>query len=139
MDKQLIQAYRNACYRVFGAPEFVLQVDRQSSELMAWQRAHRVGSSAFLTAFNPGSRLLPAEHNRANHASLIEALDGLVHVAARGEDPDGEWPDEEGVLVAGIEREQARQLARRFGQKAFLHAADDAVPRLIWTDKPVSI
>ena len=43
----------------------------------------------------------------------------------------GRWPGEPSLLVPGLTEPEARALATRHGQNAFLHARSDAVPRLV--------
>jgi len=39
---------------------------------------------------------------------------------------------EQSLFVAGLDRDTAAGLAREFSQQAFVHAAADAIPRLVW-------
>jgi hypothetical protein len=47
-------------------------------------------------------------------------------------DPEESWPAEQSRFIAGLDPGAARRLAAQFGQYAFVHAALDAVPRLVW-------
>ncbi len=130
----LLAAYRATRYEVTGAtPPFALCVDEPSAALAACQRAHGVRCSAFITAWNPGSRAASAAANAAAGAALQQCLRARGHVliAGRGVDPAGQWPAEEGVLVPGLERDAACEIARQFGQAGLVCAGDDAVPRLV--------
>lgn len=130
----LFAAYRAAHYEVSGAvPPFVLHVDEPSAALAACHRARDVRCSAFITAWNPGSRAAAADVNAAAAAALEQRLrsGGYPLLAARGVDPAGRWPAEQGVLALGLERGAAAALARQFGQAALVWAGADAVPRLL--------
>ncbi len=133
LSPALVDAYRATHYAVAGEPPFVLRVDERSAELADCHRRHGVRASAFLTAWNPGSRLGGQDANAAAQAELERRLDvlGFTWLAARGIDPAGHWPTEASVLVLGLERGAACALAREFGQSGLLVAADDAVPRLV--------
>ena len=51
-----------------------------------------------------------------------------------GRDPGGEWPPEESLFVPGLGLDAACLHGRYYGQNAILHAAADAVPRLVWLE-----
>lgn len=126
-------AYRAAHYQVDDRAPFVLRVGEPSAALAAWQRGRGVAASAFITAHNPGSRPRSAEDNALAHAALAAALlaGGWRAVPCRGVDPTGRWPDEAGFLVAGIAREAAIAIGRRFGQHGILWAGEDALAHLL--------
>lgn len=137
-SNKLNDAYRQARYRVLAEPPFVLHIDQHSPELAAWHADYGVTQSAFLTAANPGSRLLQKDENLTRHEHLMSSVDGFPTTKGRGEDPQGHWPDEASLLVGGISLSDARELARRFGQNALLYAGPDARPGLVWTIEETS-
>lgn len=131
IDPGTLEAYCRADYRISG--QWSLRIDQPCVELLAWHRHFRVECSAFLTAFNPRSRLLAIGENLAAHERLRAALVHSRHPFAEGSaaDPAGAWPDEQGFLVAGLARGQARALGSCFDQNAVVWSGADAVPRLI--------
>jgi len=135
--ESLADAYRLARYRVLAEPTFVLRIGQYCPELAAWQAANRVVETAFLTAANPGSRLLSDNENLVRHEQLIALVEGFPAAPGRGEDPDHRWPDEPSLLIGGLPVSKAQDLARRFGQNAFVHIGLDACPRLVWTSEKI--
>jgi hypothetical protein len=134
LPASLVAAYRATRYEVTAAtPPFALCVDEPSVALAACHRAHDVRCSAFVTAWNPGSRQAAAAVNSAAGTALEQRLRvrGYRLLAGRGVDPAGRWPAEDSVLVLGLERDAAREIARQFGQAGLVWAGDDAVPRLV--------
>ena len=134
LSAALVAAYRAARYHVSGAAEpFDLALDAPNPALEACHRAYRVECSAFLTAFNPGSRPTAGAVNAAAAARLARRLRDLGHplLAGFGTDPAGSWPAEQSVLALGLALEPASRIAREFGQAALLHAGRDAIPRLV--------
>jgi hypothetical protein len=127
--------YLAADYLVLGGAPFTLKVDCASAPLQELQRRQGVDCSAFLTASNPGSLLRRDGENERAQRQLLSLLQqrGYAILPGRGVDPAGAWPPEESVLALGIRAEEARALARQFGQNALLVMAADAVPRLLWT------
>ncbi len=66
MEDALLAAYGRTTF-VADTPRgrLSLRVGRRSAELDALLAAHGVATWAYVTAFNPGSRLLPGEANAA--------------------------------------------------------------------------
>jgi hypothetical protein len=58
---------------------------------------------------------------------------GYRLLPGRNEDPCGQWPVEESVLVLGMDLAAARDCAARYGQVAFLWTDAAATPQLIQT------
>lgn len=125
-QRRLIEAYRATRF-VACVPggEIVLRVGERNPDLDALLEQRRVSSCAFLTAWNPGSRLLAAAENARRQAALLAAAGraGYPYLPGRGIGADGGWPSEESLLILGIARPAALALGRRFGQLAIVCAA----------------
>ena len=137
MTDDLVMAYRRTLFRVFDPEgEFVMKVDVFCPELMRCHARHDVQTSAFITAWNPGSYVQPDVVNAAAqkrlHAALTEG--GYPIIEGQGEDPDGNWVPEASFLVLGIGEADACRLGREFGQIAVVFAGPDAIPRLLLLD-----
>ena len=133
-NADLIAAYHATNYRVDepGKP-FVLSIDTPSSTLSDLHRRYGVSTSAFITAWNPFSQPRSDAENALADALLVAAVAeaDFVAVPGFGEDPSGKWPGERSLLVLGIDKSAAVDLARGFKQHAFLFAEADAIPRLV--------
>jgi hypothetical protein len=128
-------AYRRAHYEVLAADgPLRLLIDEPSARLQAVHAQLQVRESVFMTAWNPHGVAQCAARNAVAHARLAQRLAALELTVWPGwsRDPDHKWPAEQSLFVAGLTREQAAPLAREFDQNAFVHAAADAVPRLVW-------
>ncbi|MEE4639196.1 MAG: DUF3293 domain-containing protein [Wenzhouxiangella sp.] len=128
---EVIAAYRAARYRVETA--FDLAIDVPSSALAGWQADRGVACSALITACNPASHAQSERRNQAANRQLQSELSRrkLVFSQTLALDPEDRWPDEPGFLIAGLAREAAAALGRRFGQNAIVWVGADAIPRLI--------
>ena len=133
-DAGLEAAYRATEYRVFAEIPFSLRIDRLEPALAALFARTGVTRAAYITACNPGSRMLPDAANldrmQALRADLKAAACRFLEGAAI--DPVGNWPDEPSLLVLGIEADAARAIGRQFGQNALLLIGADTTPRLDW-------
>lgn len=129
----LVEAYLETEYRVRGEGGFVLRCGEYSAALDAVHRRLGVESSAFVTAWNPYSRLHDEERNALAQAALVRVLGlrGLRYLQGVGRHPENTWPGEESFLVLGIEHDAACALAAEFNQNAFVWCGPSAVPELV--------
>lgn len=132
LDAQVIEAYRNAEYVVFGEPPLVLRIGEPNRRLDAILEAAGKTCAAFITAWNPGGRPCGDQDNQAAQVRLERALEDRPYGCYPGEgrDPAGHWPAEPSLLVVGIPRAEARALGRAFGQNALVFIERGAAPEL---------
>jgi hypothetical protein len=128
IEPSLLAAYLAAGYRVDTVPPFVMRVGQPCPPLADLLRRHHCGSAAYLTAWNPRSAKLPVAQNVEAQARLVQdvAAAGYRWYDGVSNDPTGDWPQEPSVLVLGLSRERARELARAYEQNAFLWTELDA-------------
>ncbi|MEQ1761055.1 MAG: DUF3293 domain-containing protein [Vicinamibacterales bacterium] len=103
-------------------PHGVIEIRPGSSSaaLDALLTERRVADWAYVTAYNPGSRLLPEETNQRAHAELCAFVvsKGWTSFEGRGAGLVGDWPPEVSLLILGVSPTEARALGRKFGQLA---------------------
>jgi hypothetical protein len=88
-----------------------------------------IQAACYLTACNPWGQILePAETRRMR--ALRQALDseGWQYLDGFGQDPLGQWPAEDSVLIWGMDADTARQWGRHWQQNAVLWSDADARP-----------
>ncbi len=88
---------------------------------------------AFLTPCNPGSRVLTLQENEIRILSFIPEILKYRNWKGFGEDPEGKWAPESSFLVVGISLQDALDLAKRYGQFAFLYGRYQGPASLVWT------
>jgi hypothetical protein len=120
----LLTAYRRTDYEADGA---VARVGRRSASVDALLRRLRAREGAFVTAWNPWSRRMPAGWNARMVARLREASRRVP--SAEGEGRGRGW-SERHLLLAGDPR-RAAALARRFRQNAIVAVRAGAPARLV--------
>lgn len=125
-SQEMWEAYLRTEYHI-GAPlNLCLLVGQKSVGLpeMPW---------AYLTAWNPHSILRSEAVNRENQSELENRLlsRGVRYIPGMAHDPLLQWPDEEGALAMGLEREAALELGREFGQNAILVGVGEGTVQLV--------
>ena len=130
---ELLAAYRNADYVVFGDPDIVLRIGEPSPRLDALLESEGAATAAYITAANPGGECRPAARNSAAADALEDLITAAGYPCLQGEgrDPEGRWAAEPSVLVVGIYREHAEALGRLFGQNAIVFVEKGGAPELV--------
>lgn len=130
-------AYRRTAYWV-EAPDryYAVHVDERHPKLDAFLAGFGHSSWALITACNPQSRLLGPPENQARAARLKTDVDvaGFLSFVATSFGWAGDWPPESGLLIVGITQANARDLARKFEQKALVFGESGCRASLLWTD-----
>jgi hypothetical protein len=123
IDSSLVEAYKNAVYRVQeSGSQIEFFVDSISPELDNTLRVHSAATAAFVTACNPQSKVLNPEENQRRHKNLLNRLKAmqLSWLDGDGGDQAGHWAAEKSILILGISRKAATDLAIEYGQNALV-------------------
>lgn len=133
LDPTLVQAYLETEYCVQGDRPFTMHISTVSDVLLAEYKHRRVNSSAFLTAWNPYSRLTEDIENQQRQHELARELTkrGLTFLPSVGLHPSGKWRGEESFLVFGLNLQAAKALGQKMEQNAIIWSGSDGVPQLI--------
>jgi hypothetical protein len=136
VDPALATAYRGTDYVVeLPGGEVVLQIGEAVPERLTRElEAEGADCWAFVTAWNPESRVLDDHENQRRQAELVAALReaGYACWPGEGRGRDGFWPPEASVLVPGLGEAEAREWGQRFGQNAVVVGAATGMARLAW-------
>ena len=126
LDRRLAKAYWEAEYHL-ESPDLkdegsiLFRFDAGLAVLDPFLDTWSIQSFAIITAFNPGSLLLPLEENMRQHAALHESL--LPHcrtlLHSTGQNTDGSW-QEQGFWALDIDLERAAKIGAEFGQQAIV-------------------
>lgn len=128
---KLSAAYTATHYRVFTDPPFVLRVGEASAALDALLASDATDTWALITACNPGSVPLSPAENADRMNQLRDVLNRFTTYPGESSAPTGEWA-EPSVLVLGMGRSEAVQLAKAFGQNAILAGERGGPAELVW-------
>ena len=111
-----------------------IRLGASSGSLDAILRRERTDTWAFVTAYNPGSRITPEDQNQRAHQELraVVRTRGWVFFEGRGASADGNWPPEVSLLVLGVTADEACKLGRQFKQLAVVVGRRGEPARLQW-------
>jgi len=133
VDPALLAAYRATDFHLDTDPPLILRAGQTDPRLDALLTGHGVTVGAYLTAWNPQSRICTAAENAFAQSRLMADLGarGLRWITGRGQAWANDWPAEECLLVLGISRPCAITLARQFDQNAILWVQLGTAPMLV--------
>ena len=133
IDQRSIQAYLETNYHVHSDAPLTLNIGVANPTLAALHKAHRIESSAFVTACNPFGQAFDESANAERQAALARELQqrSLTYIEGIGQHPNNKWPGELSFLVLGLSRESAKELGNRHEQNAIVWSGLDAVPELV--------
>ncbi len=133
IDAATVNAYQETEYRVHGDMPFTLQIGQVIPELLKVHQSRRVECSAFITACNPYSQIVPDIDNALRQQELLNELTrrGLSYLPGTGQHPSNEWPGEESFLVLGLNLEETKNLGKHFQQNAVVWCGANGLPELI--------
>lgn len=125
INSTLDSEYHATTYRVYGplgTTPIDLHAGETSARLDELLEDCALEHWAFITAWNPASRSLPADVNNTRHTELLQLVRARSwrFYAGSGIPSNSDWDPERSVLVLGISRDEAVNLGKRFGQNAVL-------------------
>ena len=136
--EELLDDYRRSDYFVIdNGASIPVRIGELSEGLAPLYRRYGVESSAFITAFNPGSVPASAAENEVANGVLAADLECLACPFLSGEahDPRGEGPSELGFFCFGLERDIAISLGKKYDQNAVVWIGRELIPELVRTDQ----
>ena len=133
ISPNLIRTYREAKFLVQSNTPITLLVGQCNKDLSALLRDHKKTTAAFITAFNPFSKVQTDQENLQAQNGLLKDVKGFGFEAINGygQDIAEEWPREDSILIIGLTESQAETLADKYSQNAFIWiGSTDAFPAL---------
>jgi hypothetical protein len=128
-------AYRRTVYRAFAPGGAIdLRVGHRFPALDRLLAAAGCSRWAFLTAWNPRSRPLPAWRNATRSRRLARALRarGYRFLPGLGIPLEPGWGAEVSLLALGMPAARALRIARNFGQNAIVAGRRGGRVQLLW-------
>ena len=117
------KAYRATSYWVKDRDQhFSIRIGEASEDLEQLLTAHDSTNWAYITASNPRSEMLTAEENAARNDQLMDHVKqaGRLYFRGEGIGNDPTWPPEASILIVGMDKDEALELGREFGQNAIV-------------------
>ena len=133
ITQSLLDLYSKAEYHVDAAPPFILKIGETNDALKRLYENSSCNCAAFITAFNPGSKELPTEVNKARNKKLEALISSMAYQCLHGTGmcADDDGLGEASLLILGMDKDTAIDIGRQFEQNAIIWCANEAVPQLV--------
>jgi len=134
LPETLIDSYLATRYQIWIDSALVtLKIGCPSAPLAALMQMTSARNAVYVTACNPGSRIVPLDVNQLAMVRLYEKLAGCSNHIYQGAgiDPTGKWPAEESLLALDVDLPAARLIGKEFRQNAIVWIDSAAMPRLV--------
>ena len=133
-ETTLIQAYLATDYQVYPTPSKTLhiRINQKNIELDQFLKGHQ--SWAYITAWNPNSKVLPMEENKQRNEALVKILQtkGFVYYPGKGVPDKGDWIPEASFLVVDLSKKAAIEIGQQYDQKAIVWGKVNAPATLLF-------
>jgi hypothetical protein len=126
----LIEAYKNTKYKVFE-PDIIIEIGKFNQFLDNLLLKHNSNEWAFITAYNPYSRVLTNDENRMRHDELKELTKAYITFEGHGVGEDPAWEPELSLFIIGISKDVASLIGKKFEQNAIVYGKTNSEPELI--------
>ena len=118
-QRSFIEAYKTTKYMVFN-PAIQIEVGKVSDELNLLLNKYNASEWAFITAWNPYSRILSDQENEVRFSSLLNDIGIYAFYEGEGVGSDPKWLPEKSALIIGILFNDAIALGNKYEQNAIV-------------------
>jgi hypothetical protein len=126
----LLEAYKNTKYIVFE-PTLTIEIGKLNQDLDKLLLKHNSNECAFITAYNPYSRVLTEEENKVLHNKLKELTEKYTTFEGHGVGQDPTWEPELSLFIIGISKDDASEIGKKFEQNAIVYGVVNNPPELL--------
>ena len=123
ISASLLQAYQQTTYTAWHQQQRLdIRIGQGCPALDALLQQNQKHEWAFVTACNPYSKELSPAENHSRHQALLAYIRpwGNLILEGQGIPDDPQWTPETSILILGISKPQAIQLAQHFNQNAIV-------------------
>lgn len=125
----LIKAYNKTEFRVYSPP-LIIKIGIANEELRELLVSANATKWAYITAFNPFSKILTEVENLKRHEELKEKIGNYSFYEGEGVGEDKTWEPEISLLVVDIPLNYAIEIGKLYEQNAIVFGEINGVPEL---------
>ena len=126
----IIDAYKNTKYFVFEL-DLTIEIGKLNQHIDEIILKYNSNEWAFITAYNPYSKVLIDKENQIRHDELKELTKDYVSFEGHGIGEDPTWEPELSLFIIGISKVEASKIGKKFEQNAIVFGELDNLPELI--------
>jgi hypothetical protein len=126
---ELINAYNATKYKVYS-PSIVIEIGIANEVINDLLISVNATTWAYITAFNPFSKILTKAENLKRHEELKVKIGNYKFFEGEGVGEDKTWEPEISFLVLGISLNDAIEIGKFYEQNAIVVGEINGVPKL---------
>ena len=126
---ELINAYNTTEYKVYS-PSLVIKIGIANQVLNDLLISYNASTWAYITAFNPFSKILTEAENLKRHEGLKVKIANFKFFEGEGVGEDKSWEPEVSLLIIGISINEAIEIGEFYEQNAIVVGEINSVPQL---------
>ena len=130
MNKELIKAYYETDFNVFN-PAITIKIGVNNDLLNNLLFKHGVDEWAYITPFNPYSKVLSKEQNEQRYKDLKNKIVNYKYFEGEGVGTGLSWKPEKSFLIFGITKEKAIEFGNEYEQNAIVYGIVYQLPKLL--------
>lgn len=116
---ELLEEFKATTYLVYNK-DIPININRHNKRLEELLQDNKAESWAFITAWNPYSKVLTDEENNIRHQQLMAMTKKYVCFEGEGRGKDPKWKPERSLLIIGIAKDDAAMIGNHFQQHAIV-------------------
>lgn len=130
MNEQLVEAYKSTNFNVFE-PLLTIKIGKHNTVLHTLLLTNNKTEWAYITPYNPKSRILNEKENQERFKELKEKLTSYLFFEGEGVGNDPSWKPEQSFLILGITKTKAIELGNEYEQNAIVYGSTSQLPELL--------
>ena len=133
-QQSLMDAYERTNYIIFTKPEIHFNISLSNIDLINFCNDNKIKCAAFITAYNPHSKIMTEAKNQLFQSELKLNLlkEKYNYIEGIGQDSKNEWPGEPSYFVLNIAKEDAIIIGKEFKQNAIVWIGKEMLPELVY-------
>ena len=134
MNKELLKAYTETDFNVFEL-SITIKIGEHNGLLNNLLFEQGFEKWAYITPFNPYSKVLTVEQNEHRLKDLRNKIANYKYFEGEGVGKDPSWKPEKSFLILGITKERAIELGNEYEQNAIVYGEINELPELLWLQR----
>jgi len=126
----LIEAYQNTKYKIFEL-DLTIEIGKFNKEIDVLLQKNNSNEWAFITAYNPYSKVVSDEENNIRHDELKELTKSYKTFEGHGVGEDPTWEPELSLFIIGISKKDAIRIGNKYEQNAIVYGQTNQAPQLL--------
>lgn len=119
ISSAILDEYKATDYIIYNI-NIVIKIGEINKQIDNLLQKHEANTWAFITAYNPYSKILTDDENKNLHKNLINLTSNYTTFEGEGKGQNPDWEPEKSLLILGISRDEASTIGKNLKQNAIV-------------------